>query len=227
MGCRTTKERNARGRAQGLPRRRPWALGGDAARRRAGKPSYLALDREEKFLYCVHGDKDYVSSFKIDEESGGLTQIGRAAAGGKNPVFISVDKGNRRCFVATLQGGKVSTLERLPDGSLSEPVHEAAIPGIEAGSVSYPHQCLQDVEGNFLIVPIQGRKTGTARSTFTVSKRRLPLAQRPPGGASARRTAPFRVSPEQPLRLSHQRKGTASPALTSTPPPVRSRRSRY
>lgn len=172
VGCRTTKERNARGR--GLKVYRVDGLGRwEETQLVKGleNPSYLAFDREEKFLYCVHGDKDYVSSFKIDEESGGLTQIGCAAAGGKNPVFISVDKGNRRCFVATLQGGKVSTLERLPDGSLSEPVHEAAIPGIEAGFVSYPHQCLQDVEGNFLIVPIQGRKTGTgALNLYRIEK---------------------------------------------------------
>lgn len=161
IGCRTTKERNARGKGIKI-----YSTDGGAEFKETGltlcqeeNPSFLALDSNAEYLYTVHGDKTKVSSYKI--EGGELKLLGTADAGGKNPVFITLSADNRFCFVATLQGGCVSTLRRGADGSLSGPIFKAHVPGITEGSVSYPHQCLLDRTGRYLIVPIQGRATGT------------------------------------------------------------------
>lgn len=162
VGCRTTRERNARGR--GI---RYYATDGALNFKEAGltacreeNPSYLTFDRTGEFLCTVHGDKESVSSYRVKAD-GSLEYLGAAKSGGKNPVFITPSADNRFFFVATLQGGCISTLARRADGTLSDPIFQARVPGTEEGSVSYPHQCLLDKTGLFLIVPVQGRKTGT------------------------------------------------------------------
>ncbi len=161
VGCRTTRERNARGK--GL---KVYQVSDDGQWTQVQlvegleNPSYQCLDNTGSFLYTVHGDKEQVSAFRVDKATGKLTYLGSAAAGGRNPVFLSMDPSNRFCYVATLQGGKVSTLERRADGTLSDPISAAVIPGKEPDAVSYPHQCIQDHQHRYLFVPIQGRKTG-------------------------------------------------------------------
>ena len=68
VGCRTTKERNARGKGISVYEIEDgkWNLKqikGDLI-----NPSYLCMDRTEKFLYTVHGDQSEISSFLIEED---------------------------------------------------------------------------------------------------------------------------------------------------------------
>src|SRR5207302_4306448 len=72
VGCYTSKERNGRGEGIGVYRIDPgagdWAqvqLGGDIV-----KPSWLALDRRQRFLYGAHGDGADATAFAVDPESG-------------------------------------------------------------------------------------------------------------------------------------------------------------
>lgn len=161
VGCRTTRERNARGKGLKVYQISDSGIWTEIQLvENLENPSYLCLDQTGEYLYTVHGDKEQVSSFRVDRDTGKLTYLSSSASGGKNPVFLSVDKTNCYCFVATLQGGRVSTLVRQKDGTLSAPVSAAVIPGKENGAVSYPHQCIQDREQKYLFVPIQGRKTG-------------------------------------------------------------------
>ena len=105
VGCRTTKERNARG--EGL---KTYAIEASGQWRELQclvtepNPSYQTLDREGKFLYSVHGDFTKASSYKILPDHT-LEHINTIDIGGRNPVDITVDKENRRVIVATLQGG--------------------------------------------------------------------------------------------------------------------------
>lgn len=162
VGCRTTRERNARGKGLKVYRVNHKTLEWREIQliENIENPSYQCFDRSGNFLYTVHGDQNLVSAYRVDKETGRLKFLNSVSAGGKNPVFITVDQTNRYCFVATLQGGKVGTLQRNSDGSLSGPIHEAAVPGNSETELSLPHQCILDQSGSFLFAPAQGRTTG-------------------------------------------------------------------
>jgi 6-phosphogluconolactonase len=55
-------------------------------------PSFLALDRAQRFLYAVHADLDEVSAYTIDKQTGRITALNRQSCGGKNPVHLSIDR---------------------------------------------------------------------------------------------------------------------------------------
>lgn len=74
VGCRTTKERNARGEGLKTYEIRPdgsWNCIQCLATE--PNPSFQALDREGKYLYSVHGDFTKVSSYRILEDHTGVT----------------------------------------------------------------------------------------------------------------------------------------------------------
>ena len=103
VGCRTTRERNARG--NGLKTYEVDEGTGEWKELQClaveENPSYQTLDREKEYLYTVHGDLTKVSSFKI-LEGGTLKHLNTVDIGGRNPVFITVDKSNRYLLAATL-----------------------------------------------------------------------------------------------------------------------------
>ena len=162
IGCRTTKERNARGKGIEVYKvsDNTWTHVGTVPT--LDNPSYLTLDRTEQFLYTVHGDFNEVSAFKV-ESDGMLTFINTVKATGKNPVYIVPNITNRFLFVATLQGGTVATLPILEDGSIGEAIHTQPLEGLSPDGVSHAHQCELDQSGNYLLVPTQGRHIGYER----------------------------------------------------------------
>lgn len=160
VGCRTTRERNARGK--GL-KTYEIAESGEWKEIQCLKteenPSYQALDLEGKYLYSVHGDITKVSSYRI-LENGTLEHMNTIDIGGKNPVFITPDKTNCFMLVAALQGGAVYVIRRNEDGSLGEIVHTAHLEGKKEGTISFAHQCIWDQKKEFLFVVTQGRLQG-------------------------------------------------------------------
>ena len=166
VGCRTTKERNARG--EGIVTYRVDDKTGEWEKLQTLKteeenPSYQCFDREKKFLYSVHGDKTSISAYRILED-GTLEAINTVDIGGRNPVYIEVDDTNRFIVVATLQGGAVYSVKRNEDGSIGETVCKADLEGKTEGSISFPHMCNWDRTGNYLFVPAQGRIQGYAET---------------------------------------------------------------
>lgn len=161
VGCRTTKERNARGKGIkvfAIGENGEWTL----VQLVEGlvNPSYLCLDRTERFLYTIHGDFSEISAFSVDEHTGKLTFLNTVSTGGTNPVHLTVEKENRFIYVANLQTGTVAVVPRKADGSL-EPLKELyTLPGIGEGNISHPHQTAQDMTGEYLVVSCQGRKLG-------------------------------------------------------------------
>ena len=119
VGCRTTKERNARGKGLKVfeinDKTGDWNLI-QCLKTEEENPSYQTLDNEGNFLYSVHGDKTKVSSYKILED-GTLSPLNMIEIGGKNPVFITADRTNRFLVVAALQGGAVYVIKRNEDRS--------------------------------------------------------------------------------------------------------------
>jgi 6-phosphogluconolactonase (cycloisomerase 2 family) len=161
VGCRTTRERNARGK--GLKVYEINDTTGDWREIQClyneENPSYQTFDNEKKYLYTVHGDIAKVSSFKI-EKNGTLNLINTLDIGGKNPVFITSDKTNRYLLVATLQGGAVYCLKRNDDGSIGEIISKVSYEGKEEGKISFVHQCMWDQSKQYLCCPAQGRIQG-------------------------------------------------------------------
>ena len=161
VGCRTTKERNARGK--GL---KVYRISEDAGEwkeiqclKTEENPPYQTLDLEEKYLYSVHGDLTKVSSYKI-LENGMLEPLNRLDIGGKNPVFITPDKSNSFLIVAALQGGAVYVIRREQDGSLGKIVHTVCLAGKKEGTISFAHQCIWDQKKEYLFVVTQARLQG-------------------------------------------------------------------
>lgn len=163
VGCRTTKERNARGEGinvyRGSGKTGQWThlqlISGLA------NPSYLAFDRGGRFLYAVHGDLQDISAFSIDPATGKLTHLNSVSTFGKNPVHLTIDPTNRWIMVANHLSSSVVVLKRNTDGTLGGLVDEVKLSGrlgphrIEQ-PFSKPHQVVYDRSERFLLVPDKG-----------------------------------------------------------------------
>ena len=70
VGCRTTKERNARG--EGLKVYEISEHTGEwneiQCLKTEENPSFQCMDNEQKYLYSVHGDFTFVTSYRIKED---------------------------------------------------------------------------------------------------------------------------------------------------------------
>lgn len=159
VGCRTTEERNARGKGLSIYEvsENKWNLKNIA--KDLVNPSFLCFNNTEEYLYTVHGDMSEISSFKV-EEDGNLKYLNTISTHGINPVHLSVDKSDKWIFVANLQSGSVAVIERKDDGSLGNLKNLYFIKGKEINTISHPHQVVQDNTRNFLLVSCQGRKKG-------------------------------------------------------------------
>lgn len=161
VGCRTTEARHARGK--GIKVFDIDEKTGDWKEIQCLKteenPSYLAMDNTENYLYSVHGDFTCVSSYRI-EKDGTLTYLNCIEIGGKNPVYLTVDKTNRWLIVGTLQGGSLYVVERKENGELGRIQEKFVFEGKEAGNISFIHQCIWDQKKNYIFAPAQGRDQG-------------------------------------------------------------------
>lgn len=170
VGCRTSRERNARGDGINVYRMDAesgrWShvqlLGGLV------NPSFLAFDRNRRFLYTVHGDASEISSFSINEGTGEIKLINQRSTRGKNPVHLSIDPSNRFVVVANhittneVKSSVVSLPINANDGSLGEVVDLVTFEGRKIGPhrveqpFSKPHQVEFDPAGKFIVVPDKG-----------------------------------------------------------------------
>lgn len=69
VGCRTTKERNARGKGISCYEidNNKWTLK-EIVNCIEENPSFLCFDEKKEFLYTIHGDKSSISSYKINSD---------------------------------------------------------------------------------------------------------------------------------------------------------------
>jgi 6-phosphogluconolactonase (cycloisomerase 2 family) len=124
-------------------------------------PSFLVLRRDQRYLYAVHGDESYATSFSVDRHTGFLTLLNRVETGGRNGVHQAVDPSDQFMVVANYGTGNVSVLPMRPDGTLGDQVQLVPLPGlpgpnrIEQAS-SHPHQIVFDLSGKFVVVPDKG-----------------------------------------------------------------------
>jgi 6-phosphogluconolactonase (cycloisomerase 2 family) len=124
-------------------------------------PSYLALSRDQRMLYSVHGDSDYATAFAVDPKTGEAKVVNRAATGGKNGVRQAIDPSGKFMIVANYSSGSVAVLPIAPDGSLKDQHQLVPLPGepgphkVEQQS-SHPHDIVFDPSGRFVLVPDKG-----------------------------------------------------------------------
>ena len=86
----------------------------------AGGPSSSAISPDRKYLYVGHRDTNEMSSYSIDPDTGGLTEIGRVSLGA-SPTFLSIDRNGRFVLSAYYQGAHVAVHPIRNDGSVKDP----------------------------------------------------------------------------------------------------------
>jgi len=124
-------------------------------------PSFLTLDRAQRFLYAVHADLEEVSAYSIDKQNGRITALNRQSCGGKNPVHLSIDPTGRWIVTANYGAGTVGVVPIEKDGSLGPRSDLVNLPG-EPGpdrkqqASSHPHDAVFDPSGRFIAVPDKG-----------------------------------------------------------------------
>src|SRR5258706_1419207 len=189
VGCYTTKQRNGRG--EGISVYRIDAGTGSWTQmqlvKTADNPSWLTLDRNQRFLYAAHGDGEAVTALRVDEATGQLGLLGTQHARGKNGVRLGVDASNRFVVCANYASGTVAVLPINPDGSLVAGTDLAALPGKPGPHrtqqpYSQPHDVVFDPRDSFIVVPDKGLDATFVFSLDTAGGKLVPAV--PPSVAS-------------------------------------------
>jgi len=91
-------------------------------------PSFLAIDPQQRYLYCVNELSNYqgkksggVSAFSIDPTTGQLTFLNEQPSNGTSPAHLSVDPTGKYVLVANYSSGNFEVLPIQSDGKLGDP----------------------------------------------------------------------------------------------------------
>jgi 6-phosphogluconolactonase len=163
VGCYTTPDRDGRG--AGI---RVYRLNGEGDQWTEiqlvdglENPSLFTLRRDRSVLYSVHGGRNLVSAFSIDQASGRLTLLNQMDCGGNNPVDAALDPSERFLVVGNYGTGTVAVMPLERDGRLV-PVSQlftlTGTPGPDPVQQisSHPHAVIFDPSGEYVVVPDKG-----------------------------------------------------------------------
>jgi 6-phosphogluconolactonase len=161
VGCFTTEKRKAKGRGIALfsidPASGKWTF--VEACNALHNPSYICLDRAQRFMYSAHGDSSEVCAYARDARTGKLTLLNKQDTKGDNSSTVEVDASGRWVLLST--GPGVALFPVKADGSLG-PYSDLVIPEGEPGPLRdeqegpHPHQATFDLTGRFVVVPDKG-----------------------------------------------------------------------
>ena len=121
-------------------------------------PSFLTLHPQGHVLYAVSEDLEagQVSSFAIDEESGGLTFINRQPTHGTAPCHLAVEPGGNTLIVANYYSGNVAVYPLDASGAIGEPVqniqHHGSGPNQERQEAAHAHSATISPDGSRVYV---------------------------------------------------------------------------
>jgi 6-phosphogluconolactonase len=161
VGCFTTGGRQAKGKGISLYRVDPdgtWTL--LQTLETVPNPQFIAFDRQQRFLYSVHGDGSEVCAYAIEKPSGRISFLNKQPTAGNNSTHLTPDPSNR--YIVIGNGPGVAVFPINPDGSLSPFSDMVPATGevgphrnqIEAGA--HPHYVSFDPSGRFLVAPDRG-----------------------------------------------------------------------
>lgn len=163
VGCRTTRERNARGDGISV-----YSVDEESGTlelvqllRDQVNPSFLALSANGERLYAVHGDLSDISSYAVDTSTGKIAFLNKRSTQGENPVHLAIDPTGRYVIVSNHIGSSLAVLPIAQDGSLEALTQLVKLEGplgphrIEQ-KVPKPHFNPFDPSGELVIVPAKG-----------------------------------------------------------------------
>ena len=123
-------------------------------------PQFIAFDRQQKFLYSVHGDGTEVSAYAIDGSSGRISFLNKQPTGGNNSTHLTPDPTNR--YIVIGNGVGLAAFPINPDGSLAPYTDMVRAGGDvgphrnQVGAGPHPHYVGFDPSGRFLLAPDRG-----------------------------------------------------------------------
>ncbi|MER3375161.1 MAG: lactonase family protein [Allomuricauda sp.] len=125
-------------------------------------PSYLAVSKDEKFVYSVSeigNGMGSVSSFTLNGKAGRLEFLNQMSSGGNGPCYISTDDEGKYVFVANFGGGNLSAIPIEADGSLGPSIQSIRHQGRSVTgnqTRSHVHATVLSQDGKHLYVPDMG-----------------------------------------------------------------------
>jgi 6-phosphogluconolactonase len=161
VGCFTSGERKAQGKgisAYRIASDGTWTL--VQTQETLPNPQFIAFDRDQRFLYAVHGDGTEVSAYAIERGSGRMSSLNRQPTAGNNSTHLTVDPSNRYLVIGN--GPGVAVFPINSDGSLAPMSDMVPAKGNvgphrtqrEAGP--HPHYVSFDPSGRYLLAPDRG-----------------------------------------------------------------------
>ena len=108
VGCRTTKERKARGKGIRIFEIENGTWKPVGLLEGPVNPSYFCLNEAQDMLYAIHGDYSEVSAYRIQPD-GNIVYCNTVGTHGTNPVHLVLDRSgkltDRRGFTDSGAGG--------------------------------------------------------------------------------------------------------------------------
>ncbi|QCR23608.1 lactonase family protein [Pontibacter sp. SGAir0037] len=162
-------------------------------------PSYLALDKDKRFLYAVNETSEYegqeggaVSAFAVDSATGNLTLLNRQPTLGGAPCHISLDATNKMVLVANYTGGNVASYQVQENGELSAHVstnkHSGTGPNKERQEAPHAHFIQPGPDNKYAFSvdlgadQIIGYKLDAAKGAITPNNPAIAYAAKPGSG---------------------------------------------
>ena len=131
------------------------------------EPSFLAIDKNRKYLYAVNETVEYegkksgaVSAFAINQKTGDLQFLNKQSSLGGAPCHVSVTDNGKFVLVANYVGGNVAVLPVQKDGKLGAAVdlkqHSGAGANKARQEAAHAHSIILDEDNRFVIVNDMG-----------------------------------------------------------------------
>ena len=111
-----------------------------------GGPFTLAISPDHNHLYCGTRETTGLTSFRIDQSGGGLTQTGSVPLDSW-PVYVATDRRGRFVLSSYYQGARVAVHPIGDDGSVGEP------PVVSLETATGAHAMQTDPTNSYAFVP--------------------------------------------------------------------------
>ncbi len=125
-------------------------------------PSFLVASQNKTHLYAVNELSTFngkasgaVTAYKLNRDTGKLTQLNQVASGGAGPCFISLDQTGKYGLVANYDGGSVGTFPIARDGAVKSAVsfiqHTGSGPNKERQEAPHAHWIATSPDNRFAL----------------------------------------------------------------------------